>query len=72
MLCLRPELVRMDEAAEGHVQKFDDALMQRIFREGFRAVTPNGVLGDARGATREIGESCIARAADGIAEALGA
>jgi creatinine amidohydrolase len=62
----------MDEAAEGHVQKFDDALMQRIFREGFRAVTPNGVLGDARGATREIGESCIARAADGIAEALGA
>jgi creatinine amidohydrolase len=72
MLCLRPELVRMDEAAEGHIQEFDDALMERIFREGFRAVTPNGVLGDARGATRAIGESCIARAADGIAEAFGA
>jgi creatinine amidohydrolase len=54
------------------MQKFDQALMERIFREGFRAVTPNGVLGDARGATVEIGEACIAHAADGIARVLGA
>ena len=45
--------------------------MDRIFREGFRAVTPNGVLGDARGATEAIGAACIAHAADGIAAALG-
>jgi creatinine amidohydrolase len=72
MLCLRPELVRMANAEAGHIQAFDQALMVRIFREGFRAVTPNGVLGDARGATVEIGEACIAQAADGIARALGA
>jgi creatinine amidohydrolase len=72
MLCIRPDLVRMANAEAGHIQAFDQALMVRIFREGFRAVTPNGVLGDARGATVEIGEACIAQAADGIARALGA
>jgi creatinine amidohydrolase len=72
MLCIRPDLVRMANAEAGYIQAFDQALMQRIFREGFRAVTPNGVLGDARGATVEIGEACIAHAADGIARALGA
>lgn len=71
ILCIRPDLVRGDRAAEGHVQEFDEALMDRIFREGFRAVTPNGVLGDARGATEAIGTACIAHAADGIAAALG-
>lgn len=70
MLCLRPDLVRLDAAERGHVAPFDDQLIARIFRDGFRAVTPNGILGDARGATRAIGESCIARAADGIAAAL--
>ena len=72
MLSIRPDLVRGDRAVAGHVQAFDEELRDRIFRDGFRAVTPNGVLGDARGATQEIGEACIARAADGITAALGA
>jgi len=71
MLCIRPDLVRQDRAEVGHVQPFDEELKDRIFREGFRTVTPNGILGDARGATREIGEACIASAADGIVTALG-
>ena len=70
MLCIRPGLVRGELAARGHVADFDEALAVRIFRDGFRAVTPNGVLGDARGMSREIGERCIARAAEGIAAAL--
>jgi len=70
MLDLRPDLVRSDRAERGHVQTFDRDLMDRIFRDGFRAVTPNGILGDARGASREIGASCIARAAEGIVAAL--
>jgi creatinine amidohydrolase len=72
LLCIRPDLVRQKRAEAGHVQTFDEELMGRIFRDGFRAVTPNGILGDARGATHAIGESCITRAADGIAAALGA
>ena len=70
MLCIRPDLVREEKAEVGHVQLFDEALIERIFREGFRAVTPKGILGDARGASQEIGEACIARAADGIVRAL--
>ena len=70
MLCIRPDLVRKELAAAGTVVSFDDSVAQRIFEDGFRAVTPNGVLGDARGMSREIGELCIARAADGIATAL--
>ena len=70
MLCIRPDLVRGDLAATGHVADFDEAVAERIFRDGFRAVTPNGVLGDARGMSREIGERCIARAAEGVAAAL--
>ena len=66
----QPDLVREDRAEAGHVADFDDALAERIFRDGFRSVTPNGILGDARGMSREIGERCIANAADGIAAAL--
>jgi len=70
MMAIRPDLVRTERAESGHVQTFDEELMERIFRDGFRAVTPNGILGDARGATSAIGASCIARAADGIVAAL--
>jgi creatinine amidohydrolase len=70
MLCLRPDLVREGRAVRGHVQRFDEELMERIFRDGFRAVTPTGVLGDARGASEAIGAACIAHAADGIVAAL--
>ncbi len=70
MLCIRPELVRREDAVAGFVAPFDDAVADRIFRDGFRALTPNGVLGDARGMSRSIGERCIARAAEGVAAAL--
>jgi creatinine amidohydrolase len=70
MLCIRPDLVREDLAEQGYLADFDDALIERIFRDGFREVTPNGVLGDAQGMSRKIGERCIEHAADGIAAAL--
>jgi creatinine amidohydrolase len=70
LLCIRPDLVRLDRAEPGHDGDFDDALAERIFREGFRAVTPNGILGDARGATEQIGAACLAHAADGVVSAL--
>ena len=71
MLCIRPDLVRKDLAEQGCLADFDDALSDRIFRDGFRSVTPNGILGDAHGMSREIGERCIAYAAAGIVVALG-
>ena len=70
MLCIRPELVRRARAEPGYAGGFDQELAERLFREGFRAVAPNGVLGDPRGMSRRIGERCIAAAADRMAEAL--
>jgi len=70
MLCIRPDLVRRDKAEPGHVEDFGPALAKRIFSEGFASVTPNGVLGDPTGMSAEIGERCIAVAADGVAAAL--
>ena len=70
ILCIRPDLVREERAEAGHMQVFDDALRDRIFGEGLRSVTPNGILGDARGASEAIGLACIAHAAQGIVEVL--
>lgn len=70
MLAIRPDLVRQELAEEGFMGGFSEDLLDRIFRDGFRSVTRNGILGDARGMSAEIGERCIARAADTIAAAL--
>ena len=70
MLCIRPELVRRERVEAGYTGGFDQDLAGRLFREGFRAVTPNGVLGDPRGMSRRIGERCIAATAALMAEAL--
>ena len=70
MLCIRPDLVREDLAEVGRVAEFGPELAERIFRDGFRLVTPNGILGDARGMSVEIGEACITAVADGVAAAL--
>ena len=70
MLVIRPDLVQSSGAVEGYTEGTDGELLQRIFRDGFRSVTPNGVLGDARGLSVEIGERCLAVVADAVAGAL--
>ena len=59
-LALRPDLVRMDEAAEGYIGPFDAAVSARIFSEGMPALTANGILGDARPATAAHGHAYLA------------
>ena len=68
MMLLHPDLVQEDEAVEGYVSGVDEAVVERIIRDGFHTVTPTGVLGDARGMTEQIGERCIAAVADVVAE----
>jgi len=70
MLVLRPDLVRADRVGVGYMGAFDAALYERIFREGFRTVTPNGILGDAHGMSAGIGERCIAAAAAAVVAAF--
>ena len=70
MLVIRPELVRSGRAAEGWVGPIDEELLERMSKDGFRSVTPNGVLGDARGMSVAIGARCIEKTADVMAEAV--
>ncbi|MDX1394904.1 MAG: creatininase family protein [Gemmatimonadota bacterium] len=76
MLALHPELVREELATAGYSPDPDpaarEALVERIIAEGFATVTPNGILGDARGGTAELGEKLIAALADVVAAAFGA
>lgn len=59
MLAFRPDLVRTDRAEAGYTGTVDDALLERGFREGFDTISANGILGDARGATAELGERLL-------------
>lgn len=73
LACLHPGVVRADRVARGYVPGPDEdrkALVERIIAEGFETVTPNGILGDARGWSWELGEALIAGLADAVAAAL--
>ena len=62
--CVRAELA---ECGQLTTPSEEPELIRRVLSEGFRSVTPNGILGDARGATAELGEKMIAALADRIA-----
>lgn len=64
MLAMHSELVRLDLAEKGYMPVLEEDVIDRIIRDGFRSVTPSGILGDARGATAASGERCIAALAD--------
>ena len=58
MLALRPELVKMDRAAEGFVGELSE-IMAKVF-DGIQNLDQNGVLGDPRPATAEAGKKYLA------------
>jgi len=72
MLALDPDLVRQDLAVEGFRPDSGEeaALVARIIADGFDTVTPTGILGDARGATAELGERLIEVLADVVARSF--
>lgn len=59
MLACRPDLVHMEYAPEGWVGEFDDEVAKRLTERGTHEFSPVGVLGDARGATAELGEAYL-------------
>jgi creatinine amidohydrolase len=67
ILALRPELVRAAEAAAGYTGD-PQAVLSRIFTDGFASVTANGVLGDPAGMSPELGRALL----DGMAERIAA
>ncbi len=55
---------RLERGRMGHIDT------DELFAKGLRAITPNGVLGDPRGATAAIGETVVERLADHIVKRL--
>ena len=71
ILALRPDLVRLARVEPGLTEGPDDLLSQ-LERNGVRAVTPTGVLGDPRAATAERGHRYLAAETAGYRQALDA
>jgi creatinine amidohydrolase len=71
MLALAPEDVRSELAEPGVLTGLDPAIMERTIAEGFRATTPNGVLGDPTGMDAALGRRLIERMADVLAGHFG-
>jgi creatinine amidohydrolase len=59
MLHLRPEFVHRELAEEGTLGEFDAEGLEGIIEQGFRSVTTNGILGDARGMDAGLGEKLL-------------
>ena len=64
MLALHPHLVHEAEATSGYVGELTPELLHRLFSRGTESVSPNGILGDARGMSKEIGRRCLEATAE--------
>jgi creatinine amidohydrolase len=65
---LHPALVREGREEAGSVLELNEAVLEQIFEKGFRAITPNGILGDARGMDPDLGAKLLDATARTISE----
>ncbi|WP_175837433.1 creatininase family protein [Burkholderia anthina] len=70
MIHLHPGSVRHDRLVAGHVGVMTTEQLNRMWNEGVASISPSGVLGDARGSSREIGETCLHATARLLASAF--
>lgn len=68
MAVLHPQLIAADRAEAGFAGELTDDVVRRLFQNGIGAIAANGILGDARGFTAELGAHCIAALADYVTE----
>jgi len=65
MLAINPHSVRIDELDIGNVQSMSE--IQLVLQtQGVQAVSPNGILGDARNATAEHGDELLSELANDL------
>jgi len=67
VLAVAEGLVRQEELELGHEGPVSPS---RLFSQGFRAITENGVLGDPREATAEAGETILEKLTDAYVERI--
>ncbi len=61
MLDIHPDRVRPHAYQAGKLGLLSQSDLELMWRDGLRAVSPNGILGDPDGATTTIGKHCIER-----------
>jgi creatinine amidohydrolase len=66
MLAAYPDLVRPFDGVDGYTAA-EPGWLERIFEKGIRPVSESGVLGDVRGANREVGDALFAALAAELA-----
>jgi creatinine amidohydrolase/Fe(II)-dependent formamide hydrolase-like protein len=71
MLALAPDRVRLERAEAGATEPVHE-LMPRLAGDGVRALSPNGVLGDPRGACAEEGRALLAEEVARLVDAVDA
>jgi creatinine amidohydrolase len=59
MMRIRPESVRTELFEPGHLGMPTQAQLKLMWQNGISSVSPNGILGDPRGSTVAIGDSCL-------------
>lgn len=64
MMKLRPDSVRADRLEPGHLGLLSQEQLGLMWKNGISSVSKNGILGDPRGSTVEIGDSCLEAVAD--------
>ena len=64
MMSRHPALVAKDRLEAGRMGRIDT---DELFRRGLKAMTPNGIMGDPRQATPEIGAAVLERLAEHLA-----
>ena len=67
MLAICPDLVHMERAAKGWGGENGPI---DLYADSLRSLTPNGIVGDARRATREMGEALLEHLSDWMADQL--
>ncbi|NNF28835.1 MAG: hypothetical protein HKN73_16540, partial [Gemmatimonadetes bacterium] len=61
-----------EKAEEGYMGELSREDLDRVIREGLHTVTPNGILGDGRGMSADIGHYLVARMAERLVEVFAA
>jgi len=59
MLTIKPQAVRQSAIQVGRIGLMSKAELEAMWHEGLPSVSPNGILGDARGANKTVGEECL-------------
>ena len=67
MMARHPHLVATDRLERGLMGHVD---AEELFRRGFRAMSPNGIIGDATKASPEIGEAVVEALSDHLVAAV--